>query len=87
MERFVQSIEKECLYRFAIFVSTHLDHLCQEYFENYHQERPLQGPANKLVVKPKLVRNDETAAAVHLKDIRYKRRLGGLLKSCSRRAA
>ncbi|MGV3608042.1 MAG: integrase core domain-containing protein [Planctomycetaceae bacterium] len=75
MERFVQSNEKECPYRLAIFGSTHLDHLCQEYFENYHQERPHQELANEILVKPKSEQSDEANAIVCLKDIRCKLRL------------
>ena len=85
IERFVQSIGQECLDRFVIFGPTHMDHLCQEYLEYYHQERPHQGLENELLVKPKSEQKDEANAIVRLKDIRCKRRLGGLLKSYSRK--
>lgn len=87
IERFVQSIGQECLDRFVIFGPTHMDHLCQEYLEYYHQERPHQWLENELPVKPKSEQKDEVSAIVRLKDIRCKHRLGGLLKSYSRKAA
>lgn len=64
-----------------------MDHLCQEYFEHDHQERPHQWLANELLVNPKSEKNNEANAVVRLKDIRCKRRLGGLLKSYSQKAA
>ena len=87
IERFVQSIGQECLDRFVIFGPTYMDHLCHEYLEHYHQERPHQGLANEILVKPKSEQKDEASAIVRLKEIRCKRRLGGLLKSYSRKAA
>jgi len=51
-ERFVQSIKQECLDHFVVFGTQHLDHLCKEYLEYYHAERPHQGLENELLVKP-----------------------------------
>lgn len=84
VERFIQSIEQECLDRFVIFGEKHMDHVCQEFLEHYHKERPHQGIENELVVKPKR----PTESDVHsLADVRCTDRLGGLLKSYSRRVA
>jgi hypothetical protein len=40
VERFVQTIEQECLDKFIVFGREHLDHVCREYVEHYHAERP-----------------------------------------------
>ncbi|MGV3607188.1 MAG: integrase core domain-containing protein [Planctomycetaceae bacterium] len=91
IERFVQSIGQECLDQFVIFGTGHLDHLCQEYLEHYHHERPHQALDNEPLIRPKPrgrpKDKNESKAVVRLKDIRCKERLGGLLKSYSRRAA
>jgi hypothetical protein len=42
VERFIQSIEHECLDRFVIFGEQHMDHVCREYLAHYHDERPHQ---------------------------------------------
>jgi len=87
IERFVQSIGQECLDRFVIFGPKHMDHLCREYLEYYHQDRPHQGLENELLVQPDAKAIYELSTIVRLRDIRCKRRLGGLLKSYSRKAA
>jgi hypothetical protein len=38
--RFVQAIGRECLDKFIVFEQEHLDHVCREYVEHYHAERP-----------------------------------------------
>jgi putative transposase len=42
VERFVQAIQQECLDQFIIFGAKHFDHVCKEYVEHYHTERPHQ---------------------------------------------
>ncbi|XZE37292.1 integrase core domain-containing protein, partial (plasmid) [Pirellulaceae bacterium SH501] len=42
-ERFVQTIKQECLDHFVVFGHKHMDILCQEFKNYYHQERPHQG--------------------------------------------
>ncbi len=93
IERFVQSIGQECLDRFVIFGEAHMNHLCQEYLEYYHHERPHQALENEPLVRPKrhgrpkAKTKMEGSATVRLKEIRCKQRLGGLLKSYSKKAA
>ena len=76
-----------------IFGPSHLNHLCQEYLEFYHHERPHQSLENEPLVKPKRVGrpkaepNVEANATLRLQDVRCQQRLGGLLKSYSRKAA
>ena len=85
VERFVQSIQQECLDRFVVFGSGHMDSICAEYLEHYHTERPHQGEGidNRLLVGRKKVKPVE---AIPLKEIRCSQRLGGLLKSYWRKA-
>ena len=44
IERFIQSLGQECLDKFVIFGEQHLDHLCGEYLEYYHHDRPSRTP-------------------------------------------
>jgi putative transposase len=46
VERFVQAVERECLDKFVAFGQEHLDLLCREYAEHYHDERPHQAKDN-----------------------------------------
>lgn len=87
IESFIQSISQECLDRFVIFGQKHMDHLCQEYVEFYHQDRPHQVLENELPVKLVVEQKNEPCAIIRLKDIRYRQRLSGLLESYSRKAA
>jgi putative transposase len=95
VERFVQSIQQECLDRFIVFGEQHLDHLCVEYLAHYHEERPHQGEGidNELLCqpkkrgRPKKNRGDLHGEIFPLTEVRCKQRLGGLLKSYSRKAA
>lgn len=87
VERFIQSIEQECLDRFVVFGEQHLDHLCAEYLAYYHEERPHQSLDNDPLRKPKKRGRPKTKRGkiedeiVPLADVRCKQRLGGLLKS------
>jgi putative transposase len=89
VERFIQSLQRECLDHFVAFGERHLDHLCDEYLAHYHNERPHQGKGNELLTAKESRRRsiDQGDEAVALTDIRCRQRLGGLLKHYSRRAA
>ncbi|MGV3607190.1 MAG: hypothetical protein ACO1RA_12370 [Planctomycetaceae bacterium] len=54
--------------------------------EHYYQKRPHRGLEIEPLVKPKSEQEDKASANVRLKDIRCKNRLGGLLKSRSKKA-
>jgi putative transposase len=82
VERFIQSIQQECLDHFIAFGRNHFDYLCQEYVEHYHNERPHQGLNNELVIKPP----DEELADIP-NELKCNERLGGVLRSYSSRAA
>ena len=89
-ERFVQTIKQECLDHFIVFGHQHMDVLCREFAEHYHEERPHQGLENELICReqtPKRQRRSEVESVIQLSDVRCKTRLGGLLKSYSRKAA
>lgn len=92
VERFIQSIEQECLDQFVVFGEQHLDHLCAEYVAHYHEERPHQSLDNspvKLLRKrgrPKTSRGRAMDEVIPLNEIQCQHRLGGLLKSYSRKA-
>jgi putative transposase len=91
VERFIQSIQQECLDRFVVFGEQHCDVLVREYVEHYLTERPHQGIGieNEVLSKArgrgrkKKVVPDKTLA---LSAVRCRQRLGGLLKSYSRAA-
>jgi putative transposase len=96
-ERFVQTIKQECLDHFVVFGHQHMDLLCQEfkdYYHDYHEERPHQGLENELVIDGMRTKKRSKSGAkpselvsIPISEIRCKERLGGLLKSYSRRAA
>ncbi|WP_254508186.1 integrase core domain-containing protein [Anatilimnocola floriformis] len=93
VERFVQSIQQECLDRFVIFGETHMDHVCEEYLEHYHTERPHQGEgiANELLNRTKKRGRPKKQPALDvslpLNEVQCSQRLGGLLKHYFRKAA
>ena len=93
VERFIQTIQVECLAHFLVFGETHFDHLVKEYVEHYHTERPHQGLGNVLLPQPRgepavATHNDESnVKPLSLADIKCEARLGGLLKHYYRVAA
>jgi putative transposase len=87
-ERFVQTIKQECLDHFVVFGRKHMDVLCREFVEHYHEERPHQGLNNDLVLQSQGTKsNSGEPMTISLAEVRCKERLGGLLKSYSRKAA
>ena len=79
-ERFVQSIKDECLRKVLIFGDRHLRYLIKTYLDHYHTERPHQGVGN--VPLCRLLASSTVAGEIECHE-----RLGGLLKSYSRKAA
>ena len=86
VERFIQSIQQECLDYFVVFGRRHMDYLCGELVEHYHAERPHQGLDNDLL-KPKCRQRKRQPDLIPLADIGCRTRLGGLLKHYHRKAA
>jgi putative transposase len=83
VERFIQSIQVECLDHFIVFGESHLNHLVAEYVARFESERPHQGLDNKLVVLGKPPKEDVPL----LGQVKCYERLGGMLKHYERGAA
>jgi putative transposase len=83
LERFVGSIERECLDHFVPLGETHLDHLVKSYVEHYHEERSHQGVGNV----PLSGEVDAPEDIPTLEVVGCKERLGGVLKHFCRKAA
>ena len=81
-ERWVQSVQQECLYHFTVFGMEHLRHLIAEYLDRYHPERPHQGVGNCLLTGPPCELGDRPDAG----EVVCAERLGGLLKHYRRAA-
>ena len=94
VERFLRSLRYECLHHFVFFGTQHLDSVAACYRNHYQKERPHQGKNNELLIRP--MEKESTrpskgqpagADRISLADIRCHKRLGGLLKHYSRKAA
>jgi putative transposase len=77
-ERFVQTIQIECLDHFVVLGEKHLNHLVGEYVTHYHEERPHQALGNAPPTISKAVNEGEVVC---------RERLGGLLRHYHRQAA
>lgn len=84
VERFIQSLQQECLDHFVVFGHKHLDHLCSEYAAHYQEERPHQSLENSVLPHPKRKKKKQSTTkdgeTIRLSDIRCQERLGGLIK-------
>jgi putative transposase len=84
VERFVQSIQQECLDKFIAFGTDHLELLCREYLEHYETKWPHQEKGNAVLVGVPAV------SPVGLQsggEVVCRERLGGVLRHYSRVAA
>jgi putative transposase len=82
VERFIQTIQQECLDKFIVYDAVHLDYLIREYVEHYHTERPHQSKGNlPLTVGPPTA-SDNIAGEVVCRE-----RPGGVLRHYYRAAA
>ena len=82
VERFIQTIQVECMDHFIIFGEKHFDYLVREYVEHYHTERPHQGFANRTPAGTPAPVPPGSGG-----EIQCRTRLGGLLKHYDRVAA
>jgi hypothetical protein len=80
-ERWVRSVKEECLSRLILFGEAALGHALKEYVEHYHHESNHQGKGNVLLFPAVSQETDREGP------IRYRKRLGGLLKYYERDAA
>lgn len=83
VERFVQTIQQECLDHFVVVGQGHLDRIVREFVRYYHELRPHQSLEDRPpVVAPNTHEPAESALPIIRRDF-----LGGLLKHYERRAA
>jgi putative transposase len=92
VERFVQSVQQECLDHFLVVEERHFKHLVDSWLEYYLTERPHQSKENELLVPvsapPRKRRHASKKADLpSVRDVRCRKRLGGLLKHYYRKAA
>ncbi|MEQ8789708.1 MAG: hypothetical protein RIC55_25665 [Pirellulaceae bacterium] len=88
----MQTIKQEVLNYFIVFGQQHMDYLCREFAEHYHEERPHQGLDNELLVAPKKKSKrkqpePEELETIPLFSVGCQQRLVGLLKHYYRKAA
>jgi len=84
MERWIQSLRRECLDHFIPIGLRHLDHLVSEYLEHYHLERPHQGLGNRLLGDRQRAGHDPPEDEG---EVVCRVRLGGVLRHYERRSA
>ncbi|MBA2115564.1 integrase core domain-containing protein [Bremerella alba] len=82
-ERFIQTLQLECLDHFVVFGEQHMDVLVKEFLKHYHEERPHQGKENERLNSE----NEPQAETVSIDSVKCRERLGGLLKHYHRHAA
>jgi putative transposase len=73
-ERWVRSVQEECLSRLLLCGEASLWHALHEYMEHYHHERNHQGKGNVLLFPPSRA-DERRTGPIHCRE-----RLGGLLK-------
>lgn len=83
VERFIQTIQDECLDKFIVMGTAHLDHLTAEFIRHYNQERP----HSAIEFRTPVGRPPPLRLADHPGTVRCRTRLGGVLKHYYRVAA
>jgi len=84
VERFIQTLQVECLDKFVIVAQRHLNHVCQQFEAWYNTERPHEACGH---LPPAMEAEPEERTTIRRGDVVCNMRLGGALKSYSRRAA
>jgi putative transposase len=87
VERFIQTMQQECLDYFIVFGERHMNHLVKEMVAFYHESRPHQAKDNDLLVPDADAKTADEPEVLRLTDVRCKERLGGVLKHYYRKAA
>ncbi len=80
-ERWVRSVKEQCLARMVLSGEVSLRHALMTYVAHFHHERNHQGQGNVLLF-PAVSQAPERTGPIPCRE-----RLGGLLKSCVRKAA
>ena len=86
VERFIQTIQQECLGHFVVVGQRHLDYLVAEFVRYYHELRPHQGVGNVTLDQVKTAEAPENVAFGSVGEIVRDEWLGGLLKTYRRAA-
>lgn len=50
VERFIQTLQQECLDYFVVFGQEHMNHLVSQFKAYYHEERPHQSKENQVLI-------------------------------------
>ena len=96
VERFIQTLQQECLDYFIVFGQQHMDHLVSEMVSYYHEERPHQAKDNDPLVpatptptpkKANRKKGESPPDVLPVSQSECRQRLGGLLKHYYRKAA
>ena len=92
VERFIQTLQQECMDHFVVIGQQHLNHIVSGYLTRYHEERPHQGLGNVPVrgASPEPEHSTPKQPGdrqAGVDEIVRRDRLGGLLKHYERRAA
>lgn len=83
IERWIQTIQVECLDHFIVLGETHLDFLVTEFVRHFQHQRPHQGVGNVLLFESPAPPESVPSTS----EIRCEKSLGGLLKHYHRKAA
>ncbi len=84
VERFIQTLKFECLNRFVIVGEKHLDHICRVWSRHYNEERP---HSSRDHLPPDFTAVPEEVTSIRVNEIVCNSKLGGVIRSYSRRAA
>ena len=84
VERFIQTVQVECLDKFVVVDERHLNLINREFQTWYNHERP---HSTRDYLPPGCASPPKKEGPIKLNDVVCEMRLGGVLKSYSRRAA
>jgi hypothetical protein len=93
VERFIQTLQQECLDYFVVSGERHMDHLVSEMLTHYHEERPHPGAGQRSLApapnKPKKAKQKKGQSPHDVAPItdRLPPAVRRLLKHCYRLAA
>jgi putative transposase len=97
VERFIQTLQQECLDYFIVFGEQHMDHIVKEMVGHYHEERPHQSKENDplVPVAPEVgpcsgkrnQRDEALRDVIPVSQVECRQRLSGPLKHYYRRVA
>ncbi len=83
VERFIQTIKYECLFKFILFGQRHVDHIVAEWVEYYNQVRSHMERGHL----PPVREAPEEVATLKPDEVEIRSHVGGLVKSFHRKAA